>query len=181
MLDMNRQHGTLPVKERIVRALRRARDPVEAVANAVSDTILGSVKAEDPLASAFVSVTDIIRSAVDGAVEAGADLAQAAKGISIGILRGTRETGEPAQKSLGHAARAIVFHAAKIGGDLGAAARGVVQGSIHGARAMGLDAAAAARAAGHSILDAGEDIGSEAARQLRRGLDAATAKAKDRN
>ena len=61
MLDMNRQHGTLPVKERIVRALRRARDPVEAVANAVSDTILGSVKAEDPLASAFVSVTDIIR------------------------------------------------------------------------------------------------------------------------
>src|SRR6185503_459037 len=97
----------LPVKDRIVRALRRARDPVEAVAGAVSETIRGSVKGADPLASAFVSVTDIIRSAVDGAAEAGADLAEAAKGISIGILRGTRETGEAAQKSLGHAGRAI--------------------------------------------------------------------------
>jgi len=100
----------------------------------------------------------------------GGDLGDAAKGITVGILRGTRETGEEALKTVAQTARTVIHQTSKLGGDLGSAAKGVVQGAIHMAKDLGLDSSKAASSAAESAMNAAEDVGSVAAEKVRIAL-----------
>ena len=88
MAEEKRQHGNHPVKHRVIRALRGSRDHTRVIEDGVSETIgLAMRDAERLLDGAAVPVSDIIRSAIDGAVAAGADLADVAQGILVAHLR----------------------------------------------------------------------------------------------
>jgi hypothetical protein len=120
--------------------------------------------------SPLTSVTDILRRAIDGVVDAGSDLGELAKDVSIGVLCGARRRGEAPLKDLSHAARAIMCHTAAIEGDTARAARGIVRGSIQSAKEYGLDAAETASAAARSVLDVTEDLGAAAIREVRQSV-----------
>ena len=78
-----------------------------------------------------------IRSAIDRAVEAGADLADVAQGILAAIVRNCRKCGLPGQEAFEDAARTILEHTEKIGADVTAAARGILQGALRNTKGFG--------------------------------------------
>jgi len=82
-----------------------------------------------------------IRSAIDRAVEAGADLADVAQGVLAGIPGDGPARGEAAQRAFEGAARTILEHTKRIGGDAAAASRGILQAAL--LQAKGLDRRAA--------------------------------------
>jgi len=154
--------GASPGKARIVSAINGAGEVFKAIVETVSGAVATSAGID--------SVTGAPRRAIEGASEMGGDLGPAAKGITVGILRGTRATGEEALKTVAQTARTVIHQTGKLGGDLGSAAKGVVQGAIHMAKALGLDAAKAASSAAQSAMDAAEDVGSVAAEKVRSAL-----------
>jgi ElaB/YqjD/DUF883 family membrane-anchored ribosome-binding protein len=162
--------GTHPMKDRIARALRTSQERFRDVADAVELSLAEAVKRADEAADSIASLTDLIQSTIDGAVHAGSELADVAKGVWVGVLRGTRRKGDAALQELTHAARTIMCHTAALGGDMAAAARGIVQGSIHCAKEWGLDARNAASAAARRVLDVTEDLGAAAREEVRRAM-----------
>jgi len=82
---------------------------------------------------------DLIRSAIDEAVEAGADLADVAEGILAATVQTARECGFATQEAFEDAARTILQHTEKIGADVTDAARGILRGALRNAKRMGLN------------------------------------------
>ena len=126
MADEKMEHGTPPVNH--------ARAIEERVSEAIG---LAAGKADRVFESAAVLMRDIIRSTIDEAAEAGANLADVAQGILAGIVRGGRECGLATQEAFEDAARTILQHTENIGADVTAAARGILQGALRNAKRIG--------------------------------------------
>jgi len=164
-------NGSPARKGHVARALRSSEERCRDIADAVELSLAEAAKRADEAAnSSLASVTDLIRGAIDGAAHAGSELAEVARGISAGVLRGTRRKGDAALKELSHAARTVMCHTAEAGGDMAAAAQGIVRGAIQCAKELGLDAAHAASSAARTVLDVTEDLGAAALQGVRQAL-----------
>jgi hypothetical protein len=148
--------GSHPIKEGLMRALREGKDHFAAAADAVSEGITHAARGAGRVG---VSMNDVISGAVGSAVhatlEAGGDLVQTSKGILVGVLRGTRETGDAALRTLSETSRSLIRQTARRGGNAVLAAKGLVQGARQGAKDVGLDARHAAAVA--EVIDGVRD------------------------
>ena len=148
------------VRQKIVVAI----DETDIVVQATVDTVTGillTVK-ENGAASLNDVIADIASGVICGAVQAGADLTQAATGLMLGVLRGPTEAGTSALHIISHTAQVAIRETRAIGGDLEAVATGLVLGAIEGARKMGVSRAEAAAAAADGALKAAHSLGSPA-------------------
>jgi len=100
----------------------------------------------------------------------GADLTKAVKGIMLGVLRGTKETGTATLDTISHTAHVAIRDTAEVGGDLEAATTGLVAGAIEGAKEMGVSAEDAASAAANGALKAAGKVDSTAVDTVRKAL-----------
>jgi hypothetical protein len=103
-------------------------------------------------------------------VQVGADLGHAAKGIMVGVLRGTKEAGTEVMATISHTAHVTIRDTAAVGGDLEAAATGLVEGAITGAKELGVSAEDAASAAADGALKAAGKVGSTAVETVRKAV-----------
>ena len=160
--------GSHPIKEGLMRSLREGKDHFAAAADAVSEGMRHAARGAGRVG---VSMKDVIRgavgSAVHGTLEAGGDLAQTSKGILVGVLQATRETGEAALRTLSESSRSLIRQTARRGGNAVLAAQGLVEGARQGAKAAGLDARQAAASAARAAVEAAEEIGEPTAKAVR--------------
>jgi len=156
------------LKEAIVQAIRGTRDLFRGMANAVAELFSGAPGDFDgPDDSMTERVRTIAENAVRGAVESGSDISVGAKGILVGVLRGTQTSGDAARKVAGQTVQTVIRQTAWTGANLADAARGLVEGATVAAKELGLDAAEAASSAAQAAVDAAEDFGTEAVRNVR--------------
>jgi hypothetical protein len=162
---------THPIRDGIVQALNSAggvfTETSEAVSRAVFDALHQAGRAG---ASAADSVADVVRSAIKG-IDDEADAENTIKGISVGVIRGTREKGREALLTLSYTGRTVIRETVREGGNLVHAAKGVVKGAIHSAKEVGLDAAEAAAVAADAALAGAESISRAAADSVRAAID----------
>jgi len=157
----------MPVKGGGVKAVT---DVFTVIADTVSGAVTDAVKAAGNVGTSVVdSISEVARGAL-ASIDARRDLSPAAKGIVVGVLRGTRETGPAALRTISHTARIVVLHSARLGADLARATQGLVQGAIQGARELGLDTVQAASAATQAAVEAAEEVGSVAVEKVRHAL-----------
>jgi hypothetical protein len=121
-------------------------------------------------ASVIQASSDVVRVAVQGIVEVGGDVGLGAKGIIIGVLRGTKQTGTEAFETISATAGAVVKGTSEVAGDVGRAAKGAVEGAIAGAKELSVDATEAASAAATGAVKAAGEIGSGVAEQVRNAV-----------
>ena len=100
----------------------------------------------------------------------GGDLGAAAKGILLGVLRGTKEAGVANLETIAQTAESVIKTTGRMSGDLASTAKGLVEGAIQGAKEVGLDVTQAASAAATGALRAAGEFGSEAGRSVRDAL-----------
>lgn len=98
------------------------------------------------------------------------DVGAAAKGVVLGVLQGTKVTGNEALETISMTSSNVVKGTAAVAGDIGQAAKGAVQGAIAGAKDVSVDATDAASAAATGALKAAGEISSEAAAQVRNAV-----------
>ncbi len=157
-----------PIRDGISQALRGTgevfTESSEAVARAVTAAIHEAGEARE---SAAERVAEIIRAAVHGIGSREEDAAGAIKGISVGVLRGTKESGIAASRTIGRTAGMVVRETLRRGGDLAEATRGLVRGAIHSAKDLGMDTAEAASDVADAAFDAAEEISAAAAAIVR--------------
>jgi hypothetical protein len=101
-------------------------------------------------------------------MEVGGDLAQATRGIAMGVMRD--HGGGSDLRSLEQAAESVIRTTAKLSGDLGHAARGLVEGAIQGAKELGIDATEAAATAATAATRAAAELGSTAGEKVREAV-----------
>lgn len=106
------------------------------------------------------TITEVVQSAVRGAVGVGNNLVMGAKAVVVGVLRGTGEREEAALTTLSHTARTVIREAAVLSTDLAACTKGLILGAIASAKDMGVDRGRAASAAARGALDGSQDAGS---------------------
>ena len=104
---------------------------------------------------------------IQGVADVGEDLTKAARGIVVGVIRATKETGTEALGAISATAGAVVKSTSEGGGDVAGAARGAVEGAIEGAREVGLSAEDAASAAASGAVKAAGGLGSTVVEQVR--------------
>lgn len=106
------------------------------------------------------AVTEIVTSAVRGAVAMGSDLVPAAKAIMVGVVRGTGATEDGALKILSHVAKTVIHHAADRGADLAAVTKGLVLGAIASSKSIGVESAVATSTAARGAYEGAVEAGS---------------------
>jgi hypothetical protein len=116
------------------------------------------------------AVSEVIRVALRGAVDRGADLGAAAKAIIMGVIRGGGTKGETALRMLTHAANTIIHHTADRGGNLAAATKGLVLGAIASAKPMEVEVDKAASTAARGSVEGASAAGSVTLEQVIRAL-----------
>jgi len=152
-------------------ALPVLRDAFSTILETVTGGITNAAKTTGAAGAAlFDAVSEVVKSAVRGAVEMGSDLVPGTKAIIMGVVRGTGEKGEAALKTLSHAAKSIIRHTADRGGDLAAATKGLVLGAIASAKQMGVETAKAASMAAQGALEGAEEAGSVTVERVRAAL-----------
>jgi hypothetical protein len=158
------------VKTTIIAAIVGTGDILEATIDTVVH-ILATIKDTGKPGASVTNVTaDVATGAIRGAVQVGADLAHAAEGIMVGVLRSTKQTGGPALDTISDTAHATIRDTASLGGDLAAAATGLVQGAIEAAKKIGVSAGQAAAAAADGALKAAGQVGSAAVETVRKAV-----------
>jgi len=160
-----------PIKDGIANAIRSTGNAyasaLATVSIAVRETLTASRRAGS---SAVGAVTYVALGAVRGALEIGSDLAQACKGIVMGVLQGSGDRGEAALGTISHTARTIVHHTATTRSDVTSATAGLVEGAIEGALDSGVDVTRAASAAAQGALEGAEEVSFAASEQVRAAL-----------
>ena len=143
----------------------------EAVSRTVARTFENVATAPDALVHA---TSEAAQGAIQAVLDVGGDLGAAARGVVIGVVRGTRgvafDSGNTGFDAIRHSAESVVRSAARLSGDLATAARGAVEGAIHGAREANLDTKEAATAAAHGALLAAGELGPTAGERVRFAL-----------
>jgi hypothetical protein len=107
---------------------------------------------------------------VRGATEVGGNLGHTAKGVVVGVLKGTKHVGAEAIDTIGHTAESMIHHTSEAGGELGHAAVGLVEGAIHSAKDLGVSAEDAASAAAHGALRGADKVGTKALETVRHAM-----------
>jgi hypothetical protein len=155
-----------PIRDGIVQALNSVggvfTETSEAVSRAVFDTLH---RAGGAGASAADSIADVISSAIQAIDDS--DIENTVKGISVGVVRGTREKGRDALRTLGHTSTTVMREFGRRGGNLVHVSKGLVKGAIHSAKELGLDAAEAATIAADAAFEEAERLGHDAADSVR--------------
>lgn len=160
-----------PFKTRLAAAIADAGDITMVVIDEVADALQETLKVSGRTGAAlFDAAAEVGGSAIHGAMEIGCELGAVAQGVLVGVLRGTRVTGETAMRTISHTAGSAIHQTAELGGDLGGMAKGLVHGAVRGAAELGLDATQAATAAAQGAFDAAYEIGSAAAEKVRKAL-----------
>ncbi|HLY75062.1 MAG TPA: hypothetical protein VKU80_13155 [Planctomycetota bacterium] len=161
-----------PIRDGMAQALRGAggifTESSEAVARAVTAAIHEAGMAGDAAAN---RIAEVIKSAVGGIDSTEEDSAAAIKGICVGVLRGTRESGAAASRTIVRTSGTVIRETLRRGGDVAHATRGLVRGAVHGAKELGLDASEAASSAASAALDAAEESGAAAAERVRAAVE----------
>jgi hypothetical protein len=157
------------VKNNIVAAIVGTGDIVQAMVDTITQILATTIKDTGKVGTSDV-IADVASGAVRGAVQVGADLGHAAKGIMVGVLHGTKETGVAVLDTISHTSHAAIRDTAALGGDLEAAATGLVIGAIEGAKKMGVSAEDAAAAAADGALKAAGQVGSTAVETVRKAV-----------
>jgi hypothetical protein len=144
----------------------------EAVSRTVARTFENVATAPDALVHA---TSEAAQGAIQAVLDVGGDLGAAARGVVIGVVRGTRAGVFDAGSVSGfdairHSSESVVRSAARLAGDLAAAARGAVEGAIQGAREANLDTKEAATAAARGALLAAGELGPTAGERVRLAL-----------
>lgn len=98
-------------------------------------------------------ITAVVEGAVSGILAVQGDLVVGAKGILLGVLQATGETGEDALRTVGRVARTVVTQTAKSEEDLAAVTKGLVLGAIAGAKSINVELATAASTAAQGALE----------------------------
>ena len=111
-------------------------------------------------------IDDVVSGSVRGAIQVAGDLQQAATGIMIGVIRGTKKTGTESLESIINTAQVMIRETTAGGGDLMAATTGLIDGAIAGAEEIGISAAYAAMAAADGALKAAGKVDSITAAEL---------------
>jgi len=159
------------VKGGIVAAIIGTGNVVQATVDTVTQILTTGIKDVGKLS---ISVTDVIADvasgAIRGAVQVGADVGHAAKGLMLGVLSGTKETGTAVLDTISHTSKVAIRDTALVGGDLEAATTGLVVGAVEGARKMGVSAEDAAGAAADGALQAAGQVGSMAVATVRKAV-----------
>jgi hypothetical protein len=174
MIDEKRKgHGAHPIKDGIVNAIRSTGDvytsAVDTVSLAVQDALAAAKRAGS---SAVGAVTYVALGSIRGALEFGSELEEACKGIMVGVLLGTRDRGDAAQRTISHTARTVIHLTAITGSDVMAATEGLVIGAIQWANDSREDVTAAASAAAQGALEGADEVSFAAAEQVRMALKA---------
>lgn len=159
------------VKDGIVSAIKGTGNVVQATVDTVTQILATTIK---DIGKLSISVTDVVADvasgAIRGAVQVGADLGHAAKGLMLGVLSGTKETGTAVLDTIRHTSQIAIRDTAAVGGDLEAATTGLVVGAIEGARKMGVGAEDAAAAAAEGALKAASQVSSTAVAAVRKAV-----------
>jgi ElaB/YqjD/DUF883 family membrane-anchored ribosome-binding protein len=159
------------IRKNILRGIQGTGDRLHAMMDTATERITTILHRARTVGTPMMdAVTEAAGAAVHGTVEAGGDLGKAAKGILVGVLRGTRETGEAGLTWIAHTTETVIRQTAQVGGDVGVAAKGLVQGAIHCAKDLGLDASRTASRAAQTAFEAAEEVGSASASRVRDAL-----------
>lgn len=157
------------VNESVVTAIKATGDITRATADTVG-RMLAATLADAGAPSATQTLSDVARGGISAAIQVSGHMGQAAKGIVIGALRGTKHVGVAALDTLAQVADAVIRHTAVAGGDPGHAATGLVEGAIHCAKELGVRAEDAADAAARGAVRGAEHAGPEAVQAVRDAL-----------
>ncbi|HLY08160.1 MAG TPA: hypothetical protein VKW04_02535 [Planctomycetota bacterium] len=120
--------------------------------------------------STMESITDTAEQAFHGALDVGGDVGLAAKGVLVGVVRGSRVTGDAALQMADRVCRTLIRRTASAGAEVGLAATGLVQGALVAAKDLGLDSATAASVTAHAAGEAAEEFGADVVREVRVSL-----------
>jgi len=163
--------GAHPIKDSIVDAIQDSGDVYTATVDTVSLAVQDALAASKRDGSSAVgAVTYVALGAIRGALEVDIDLAEACKGIVVGVLLGSRDRGDAFLRTISHTARTVAHHTAMTGSDVGAATAGLIEGALQSARDTGGDPPRAASAAAQGALEGAEEVGFAAAEQVRSAL-----------
>jgi hypothetical protein len=165
---MNRQEHHSPGRGRFEEAALRVFHDARDLCGAVAGSVAGFMKefGADCLEAGDVLV-DIIAGTLDAVASIGRDAADAARGIALGALRGSRPDPGSAFTTLAMTSRSVVRHVGRAGGDIAAATRGLVAGAAEGAREIGIDVSEAVFAVSRGALQGAREFGTSAAEEVR--------------
>jgi len=162
-----------PIKDGIAKALRSTGHAYAAAQAFVSVAVRETLTTTRRSGSSTVgAMTYVALGAIRGALEIGSDLAQACKGIVVGLLHGSGDRGEAALQTISHTARTVIHHTAMTRSDVTSATAGLVEGAIETALDSGVDVTRAASAAAQGALEGAEEVSFAAANQVRSALTA---------
>ena len=158
------------VKDKIIAAIVGTGDIFQATTDTVAQILAAANKDTKLGMSVSDVIADVSSGAVRGAVQVGADVGYAAKGIMMGMLRGTKETGTAVLETISRTSNAAIRDTAALGGDLEAAATGLVVGAIEGTTQMGVSVEEAGAAAADGALKGAGQVGSTAVDTVRKAV-----------
>lgn len=151
------------VKSAILSALADGTDVAQAVSATLARELADSMGVSEISSARMTIVTASIASAaINGVLQSGCELAPAAQGLLVPILRGTRLHGAEVLAAATRASKIVTRAVAEGQRDLQAAVTGLMRGAIQGANEIGIDAADAATAAATGALNAVGDVRSSA-------------------
>ena len=153
------------VKNLIMAAITGPANGVSVTAEIVTEIIATTPKDSGlPVVfSVTEAIDDVVSGAICGTIQVAGDLQQAATGIMIGVVRGTKKIGTESLESIIHTAQVMIRETSAGGGDLVAATTGLIDGAIAGAIEAGLSSEDAAMAAADGALKAAGLAGTDIA------------------
>ena len=161
-------------RRRLLAAIKETGDVVPVTAHATTEALAAAVKDKDTVIAGSMLAEGVARGAVRAAIQKGANLGDAAMGIMVGVLRGTKTPEAEIIKMISQTAQVVIHDAAEADADLGGAATGLVQGAIHVAKEFGLSIEEAATAAADGALKAAQQHGATASDAVRSAVTRAT-------
>lgn len=169
--EKRKQPVAHPIRNLITKAILSTGNTYTAAVDTVSAAVRTTVTgAHNAGASAVLALTQVALGAIRGALEIGTDVSEAARGILVGVLHGTRERGEASLRTISHTARTVIHHTAITGSDVTAATTGLIEGALRSALDFGGDPNQAAAAAAQGASAGAEMVGFAASEQVRTAL-----------
>jgi hypothetical protein len=159
------------IKDELIDGIRSTGKVLEEVAKTVSHLTAEMFKSAGTVGvSAIEFTSDIARTVIQAVLDTGGDLTLAARGIVLGVLRGTQDLGGQTFDLIAETAANIVKNTAELTGDVASAAKGAVHGAIEGAREIGVNVEEAASSAATGAVKAAYEFGSEVGTKARNAV-----------
>ena len=109
---MNQQPGRSnvfeTVKHGLISSIEGTGDILKSVVDTTATTLATTIRGAGKTGvEGTRAITDVARGVIHGVTEVGSDIGEAAQGTVIGVLKGTRETGQEAMKTIGHTSGSV--------------------------------------------------------------------------